>query len=155
MRRMSVFQGPLARALILSSLITLAGCGGNGSDEVVCEKQGATLDEGLRLRDLECGTGTTAAKGMSATVAYSASLKGDEPFDESDGDEFVFRLGSGQVVTGWDEGLVGMQVGGTRELTVPPELAYGEAGFSPHVPPNATVIYEVELLEITDPDEDG
>ena len=148
---MSVFRGASARALILISFITLAGCGGNSSDEVVCDREGVTLDEGLRVRDLECGTGTTAAKGMSAKVIYSASLEGEESFDHSD-TEFTFRLGSGQVVAGWDEGLVGMQVGGTRVLTVPPELAYGEAGFAPDVPPNSTVIYEVELLEMSDPD---
>lgn len=147
---MSVFRGALTQALIVISLLALTGCGGNGSDEVVCDLQGVTLEEGLRVRDLECGTGTSAANGMSATVTYTASLEGDEPFDESDG-AFSFRLGSGQVVTGWDQGLAGMRVGGTRELTVPPELAYGEAGFAPDVPPNATVIYEVELLEVSDP----
>ena len=148
---MSLFRGGLTRALIVGSLILSAGCGGNGFDEVVCDRQGVTLDEGLRVRDLECGTGTSAVKGMSATVSYTASLEGEEPFDESGNEEFTFHLGAGQVVNGWDEGLVGMRVGGTRELTVPPELAYGEAGFAPEVPPNATVVYVVELLELVDP----
>ena len=150
---MSVFQVPLARALILSSLITLAGCGGNGPDGVVCDLEGVTLDEGLGVRDLECGTGTIAENGVSARITYTASLEGESPFDESYDGGFTFRIGSGQVVSGLDQGLLGMRVGGVRELSIPPELAYGEAGFAPDVPPDSTVIYDVELLAVTDPDE--
>lgn len=136
-------------------LVLLGGCGGNGSQAISCERDGVLLEEGTRIKDLECGTGRVAERGMSATVSYTASV-GTEPgvdvFDRSDPAGLTFRLGAGQVVSGWDEGLVGMKVGGTRALVVPPELAYGDAGLAPDVPPDATLAYEVELLELSDPD---
>lgn len=141
---------------------SLIACDGNGNDAVVCDRDGATLEDNLRVRDVDCGSGPEAERGFSATVNYTAWIEGPDPFDDTDGEAYTFddtdgepytfRLGSGQVVSGWDQGLVGMQVGGVRELVVPTELAYGEAGFAPHVPPNSTVTYEVELLEINDPD---
>ena len=109
------------------------------------------LKEGTRIKDVECGDGLVAERGMSATVSYTAAVGTDpasDAFDQSEPDGLTFRLGSGQVVQGWDEGLVGMRVGGTRALVVPSELAYGEAGLAPHVPPNSPVAYEVELLEL-------
>lgn len=131
---------------------SLIACDGNGNDAVSCDRDGASLDDGLLVRDIDCGNGPAAESGFSATVNYTASLEGQEPFDDSAGGTYIFRLGSGQVVSGWDQGLVGMQAGGVRELVVPPELAYGEAGFAPYVPPNTTVTYEVELLEISEPE---
>lgn len=149
------------RLLSLAALLlpwSLIACDGSGNDAVSCDRDGSTLDDGLRVRDIDCGKGPSAESGFSATVNYIAWIEGPDPtvdtftFDDTAGEAYTFRLGSGQVVSGWDQGLAGMQVGGVRELTVPPELAYGEAGFAPHVPPNTTVMYEVELLEINDPD---
>ena len=143
------------RLVTLTALLlpwSLVGCSGNGNDPISCDRDGATLDEGLQVRDIDCGNGPGAESGFSATVNYTASLEDQEPFDETTEEPYTFRLGSGQVVSGWDQGLVSMQVGGVRELVVPPELAYGEAGFAPHVPPDSTVTYEVELLEISEPD---
>ena len=139
--------------IFLVCLVLLTACSGNGAEEMSCVKETTLLEDGTRIRDVECGDGIVAERGMSATVSYTASV-GDEPgtriFDESGPTGLTFRLGAGQVVQGWDEGLVGMRVGGTRALVVPPELAYGEAGLPPDVPPNAIVSYEVELLDVTD-----
>ena len=144
------------RLVSLAALLlpwSLLACSGNGNDPISCDRDGATLDDGLRVRDIDCGNGPGVESGFSAIVNYTASLEGQEPFDDTAGEAYTFRLGSGQVVSGWDQGLAGMQVGGVRELVVPPELAYGEAGFAPHVPPDSTVTYEVELLAINEPDE--
>ena len=111
-------------------------------------------------RDLLIGTGDDAAAGETLRVNYSGWLfNGAQPdqkgavFDSSlnEGREpFVFVLGAGQVITGWDQGLVGMKVGGIRRLIVPPSLAYGGVRNGP-IPPNATLVFEVELLEIVQP----
>ncbi|HYN35659.1 MAG TPA: FKBP-type peptidyl-prolyl cis-trans isomerase, partial [Actinomycetota bacterium] len=141
------------RLLSLAALLlpwSLIACDGSGNDAVSCDRDGSTLDDGLRVRDIDCGKGPSAESGFSATVNYIAWIEGPDPtvdtstFDDTGEGPYTFRLGSGQVVSGWDDGLVGMQVGGVRQLVVPPELAYGEAGFVPHVPPNSTVNYRVE-----------
>ncbi len=134
-------------------LVVLAtGCGGAGSSGVTCEQEGVVLEEGLRIRDVRCGSGRVAERGMSATVNYELRLADGQVITQVADDPYTFRLGAGQVVPGWDEGLVGMAVGGTRQLVVPPELAYGEAGLYPDIPPNATVTFEVELLRLADLD---
>ncbi|MDQ4058765.1 MAG: FKBP-type peptidyl-prolyl cis-trans isomerase [Actinomycetota bacterium] len=86
------------------------------------------------------------------TIAYVAELEDGVRFASSEdhGGEFVFPLGRGQVISGLDEGVRGMKVGGSRRLTIPPDIAYGEAGFPPDVGPGETVVYEVELLEVAD-----
>lgn len=132
-------------------LVSLGACGGNGVDEVVCERDGVTLEEELRVVDVECGSGQRAERGMSVTVRYEASLADGSPISTGPGDgeePYTFRLGAGQVVPAWDQGVVGMAVGGIRRIEAPPELAYGEAGLYPDVPPNAAVDFEVELLEL-------
>ncbi|MGH2748430.1 MAG: FKBP-type peptidyl-prolyl cis-trans isomerase [Actinomycetota bacterium] len=105
------------------------------------------------MEDVECGDGETAESGDTITVHYVGTLESGEQFDSSRdrGEPFPFRLGAGDVIPGWDEGLVGMQVGGVRRLTIPPDLAYGETGFPPDIPPNATLVFEVELLEVAEP----
>lgn len=136
------------------ALVLGAACGGGGPGDIGCAREPVTLEDGTQIRDLECGSGMVAERGMTARVSYSAALEGSMmTFDRSGPEGLTFRLGAGQVVAGWDEGLVGMRVGGVRSLIVPSELAYGEAGLAPHVPPDATVGYEVELLELSDPDE--
>jgi FKBP-type peptidyl-prolyl cis-trans isomerase FkpA len=108
----------------------------------------------LKIDELTVGTGDTAAAGQKVTVHYTGWLdqngaKGRK-FDSSKdrGDPFVFPLGQGHVIKGWDEGVAGMKVGGTRQLTIPPEMGYGSRGAGGVIPPNATLIFEVELLKV-------
>lgn len=143
--------GTVLGALVLAT--HLSAC--DSADPVAtCERDGIALESGLRYTDLRCGEGKIAARGHSATVRYTGELPDGLEFDSSieRGGSFEFRLGVGQAILGWDEGLVGMQVGGIRRLVIPPELAYGDAGFPPHVPPDSPVIYEVELLELREPE---
>jgi FKBP-type peptidyl-prolyl cis-trans isomerase FkpA len=108
----------------------------------------------LGIEDNTVGTGDTAASGQDVTVHYTGWLfdKGQrgKKFDSSKdrGDPFVFPLGEGQVIKGWDEGVAGMKVGGKRTLTIPPEMGYGSRGAGGVIPPNATLIFEVELLKV-------
>jgi len=108
----------------------------------------ATTPSGLTIEDLALGEGAVAAAGQSVTVHYTGWLANGDKFDSSKdrNDPFVFHLGAGQVIRGWDEGVQGMQVGGTRKLTIPPGLGYGARGAGGVIPPNATLVFEVELL---------
>ena len=103
---------------------------------------------GLTIEDLVLGEG--AAAGQSVSVHYTGWLVSGSKFDSSKdrNDPFVFHLGAGQVIRGWDEGVQGMLVGGKRKLTIPPELGYGARGAGGAIPPNATLVFEVELLGI-------
>jgi len=107
-------------------------------------------DSGLKFEDLESGEGATASRGDRVTVHYRGWLENGTQFDASydRNDPFTFKLGAGQVIRGWDEGVDGMQVGGKRKLTIPPQLGYGKQGAGGVIPPNATLIFEVELLGI-------
>ena len=113
-----------------------------------------TTASGLQYNDITPGTGPTAASGQFVTVHYTGWLYKDgvkgEKFDSSKdrSDPFQFGLGGGQVIKGWDEGVQGMQVGGTRVLIIPPELGYGARGAGGVIPPNATLMFEVELLGV-------
>ncbi len=105
---------------------------------------------GLVVEDLAVGTGKTAAAGQQVTVHYTGWLTSGKKFDSSKdrNDPFVFHLGAGQVIRGWDQGVQGMQVGGKRKLTIPPDLGYGARGAGAVIPPNATLVFEVELLGV-------
>jgi FKBP-type peptidyl-prolyl cis-trans isomerase FkpA len=105
---------------------------------------------GLVIEDLTVGTGATAAAGKKVTVHYTGWLTSGSKFDSSKdrNDPFVFHLGAGQVIRGWDQGVQGMQVGGKRKLTIPPDLGYGARGAGGVIPPNATLVFEVELLGV-------
>jgi len=116
----------------------------------VYEDDYATTESGLKYYDFEVGDGATPEAGQTVIVHYTGWLDDGTMFDSSveRGQPFPFVLGEGNVIAGWDEGLASMNVGGKRQLVIPPELGYGETGAGGVIPPNATLIFEVELLEI-------
>jgi len=119
----------------------------NISQQVELEE--ITTESGLVILDLVVGEGEEAIPGKTVTVNYTGKLENGEQFDTSIGRApFSFPLGAGRVIKGWDEGVAGMKVGGQRKLTIPPELAYGTRGAGNVIPPNATLIFDVELLKV-------
>jgi FKBP-type peptidyl-prolyl cis-trans isomerase len=104
----------------------------------------------LKVEDLVQGTGDEAVAGKKVSVHYTGTLTDGSKFDSSldRGRPFDFPLGGGRVIKGWDQGVAGMKVGGKRRLTIPPDLAYGERGFPPVIPPNSTLVFEIELLGV-------
>ncbi len=109
-----------------------------------------TTASGLIYEDLVTGEGNTAAAGIKVTVHYTGWLTDGKKFDSSKdrNDPFIFPLGAGHVIRGWDEGVQGMKIGGKRKLTIPPALGYGARGAGGVIPPDATLVFEVELLAI-------
>ena len=104
---------------------------------------------GLSITELQLGDGDVASAGQTVIVNYRGTLENGKEFDSSYGrGPFSFPLGAGRVIKGWDEGVAGMKVGGKRRLVIPPDLAYGTRGAGGVIPPNATLIFEVELLDI-------
>ena len=109
-----------------------------------------TTKSGLQIEEIKIGEGDAAASGQFVSVHYTGWLTDGSKFDSSkDRDEpFEFSLGQRMVIAGWDEGVQGMRVGGIRKLTIPPQLGYGARGAGGVIPPNATLVFEVELLDI-------
>jgi peptidylprolyl isomerase len=108
-----------------------------------------TTDSGLKYTEITEGTGATPEPGQLVTVHYTGTLKDGTKFDSSRdrGQPFKFKIGVGQVIKGWDEGVGSMKVGGRRTLEIPPELGYGSRGIGP-IPPNSTLFFDVELLKV-------
>jgi peptidylprolyl isomerase len=149
--------------LVVLALATTA-CGDKGADQTDvggqptaaapadCETGTVTTDSGLKYEEIECGSGAEAKRGDVLAMHYTGTLEDGTEFDSSVGGQpFQFQLGTGQVIAGWDEGIAGMRVGGKRKLIIPPDLGYGKAGYPPVIPKNATLIFEVELVEIIGP----
>ena len=105
-------------------------------------------DDGFRTKDIEQGEGAEAKHGDVVTVAYKGKLEDGTVFDKAK--KFIFHLGMGDVIKGWDKGVVGMRVGGKRKLICPPALAYGKRGAGKDIPPNSTLKFTVKLLKISD-----
>ncbi len=131
--------------------LLLAGCTSSGFDrpvevEPASEVQTAT---GVSYLDLRLGDGDEVAEGLLVRTHYVSSLRSGEPLDSSHdrGVPLEFVIGAGEVVTGWEEGMIGMRPGGLRRIVIPPERAYGVDGHG-EIPPNATLVLEVELLEV-------
>jgi FKBP-type peptidyl-prolyl cis-trans isomerase len=108
------------------------------------------MSEALQIEELAPGSGAEAMPGMTVDVHYTGWLTTGTKFDSSldRGKPFSFKLGAGQVIKGWDQGVVGLRVGGKRRLTIPSHLGYGERGFPGAIPPGATLRFEVELLAV-------
>ncbi len=146
------------RAPVLLLATFLAACGSSGdragaefnADLGIDTARLTTTASGLRYQDLSSGEGSEASPGATALVHYTGWLTDGQKFDSSrDRNEpFAFRLGAGQVIAGWDEGVAGMRVGGRRKLVIPAGLGYGQGGAPPVIPPGATLVFEVELLAI-------
>ena len=144
-------------ALALFAFI-LSACGGSGD----AGSRGATGDfaidsaaltrtpSGLRYQDVTVGNGAEAAQGQVAVVHYTGWLTDGTKFDSSRdrGEPFSFPIGAGLVIAGWDDGVAGMKVGGRRKLLIPASLGYGEMGAPPVIPPGATLVFDVELLDV-------
>ena len=150
-----------ALVLLLFGLLAVAfGCGNNDksnaanapsrSSPMKVSGQPTTTPSGLQYWDIVVGTGGTAVAGTTVKVHYTGFLTTGEKFDSSRdrSEPFSFSLGAGQVIKGWDEGVAGMKVGGQRQLRIPPGLGYGASGAGGVIPPNATLIFDVELLEV-------
>ena len=114
------------------------------------EGQERTLPGGLKVTDIKVGSGPMAETGSTVAVHYTGWLMDGTKFDSSldRGDPIVFQLGAGRVIKGWEEGLKGMRVGGKRKLTIPTSMGYGAQGYPPVIPPDATLQFEVELMNV-------
>lgn len=136
----------------MESLITSPTPGESASPDAMTEPAGEvmTTQEGLQYQDIVVGAGAEAKAGDVVAVHYTGWLTDGTKFDSSldRGEPFVFQVGAGQVIQGWDLGVAGIKIGGKRKLTIPPQLGYGERGAGGVIPPNATLVFEVELLGI-------
>ncbi len=123
--------------------LTMVGCSSDSPEATV-------TSSGLQIEELVVGEGGSARVGATAVVHYTGWLVDGTKFDSSvDRDSpFDFVIGEGRVIKGWDEGVATMRVGGKRKLTIPPDLAYGDRGAGDVIPPGATLVFEVELLEV-------
>jgi peptidylprolyl isomerase len=114
------------------------------------QSQEVTTPSGLKYNDDKVGEGASPSQGQRVSVHYTGWLTDGTKFDSSRdrGQPFQFTIGRGEVIKGWDEGVASMKVGGKRKLTIPPELGYGARGAGGVIPPNATLVFDVELLDV-------
>jgi peptidylprolyl isomerase len=155
----------------LCAVLAFAGCGGSSDSSnessgsttsespALTAKPKVTVPEGpppkqLEIKDLQTGGGAEAEPGNVVSVQYvGVDYKTGKEFDASwgRGEPFSFTLGAGEVIPGWDKGIEGMKAGGRRELIIPPNLAYGETGYPPSIPPNETLVFVIDMFEIGSP----
>ncbi len=116
----------------------------------VIQNNAQTMPNGLIVQDIAVGQGKEAIAGSAVSVHYTGTLQNGTKFDSSldRGQPFSFTLGQNSVIQGWEQGIIGMKEGGKRKLTIPPELGYGQAGAGNIIPPNATLLFDVELLQV-------
>jgi FKBP-type peptidyl-prolyl cis-trans isomerase len=140
----------LAAILFFTTAALLAQSRPNTSAPTKVTGDGVKTASGLQYWDIKVGTGTEAKDGSHVTVHYTGWLTSGKKFDSSvdAGKPFDFTVGKGEVIKGWDEGVAGMKVGGKRQLRIPPELGYGASGAAGVIPPNATLIFDVQLLAV-------
>lgn len=126
------------KILLVASLVAFSSIGVGAQDV-----------KDLIVKDVKVGTGKEAKDGNTVTVHYTGTLTNGKKFDSSVGrGPFSFILGRGEVIKGWDRGVKGMKIGGIRKLTIPSHLGYGERGAGADIPPNATLLFDVELLKV-------
>lgn len=151
-------------AMALAAALLLAGCAGSkGPGDTTATPAPAAdaaaaapkpkvhkLPSGLVYEDLVVGNGTMADPGLTVSVQYTGWLTNGTKFDSSfdHGRPYTFTLGAGSVIAGWDQGIKGMRLGGKRKLTIPPDMGYGPAGNGERIPPNSTLVFEVELVNV-------
>ena len=146
-------------ALVIGAVMVMKGSSGGSAAKTATPKPAASgavkaAETGkLQVTDETTGTGDESVAGKSVTVNYTGTLQDGTVFDSTakeGGKPFTFTLGGGQVIKGWDQGVVGMKVGGKRKLVIPPDLGYGSQGAGSSIPPNATLTFEIELLKVAD-----
>lgn len=139
-------------SILLSLSLLLTACTPAASEEALITEPmtDQTTDAELQINDTVVGTGAEAKKGDTLVVHYTGTLEDGTKFDSSvdRGAPFEFQIGQGYVIEGWEKGMLGMKVGGKRTLTIPSDMAYGDSGIPGAIPGGATLIFEVELLEI-------
>ncbi len=147
MRQRLVLTGTLA--LLSLALCAHAVADGNGAPTKITSKW-VTTPSGLKYADIKKGAGASPKSGQHVHVHYTGWLTDGTKFDSSvdRGEPFVFAIGQGQVIKGWDEGVGSMQIGGKRQLQIPPGLGYGARGAGGVIPPNATLVFDVELISV-------
>ncbi len=136
--------------LIVGALVMLTIVSCNEENEANATKKQVTAAKGFKIEDVKIGTGKLAEKGKMIEVHYTGTLTNGKKFDSSlDRNEtFKFKLGTGQVIKGWDEGFAGMKVGGVRKLTIPPEMGYGSHAMGSAIPAHSTLLFTVELVNV-------
>jgi peptidylprolyl isomerase len=146
----------LLTIVIAAAAAAAAGCHRGGASKGFSASLGVDTTKmtkassGFWYADIAPGQGDSAVAGRTVTVHYTGWLPDGTKFDSSRdrGEPFAFTLGAGQVISGWDEGVKGMKVGGRRKLVLPPQLGYGDVGAPPAIPPNATLVFDVEVLKV-------